>query len=468
MRLTYTYILAIDSVYIMLFFPPLTEHCCCGYMRMCMCIYSMGYNTRFDVGCTSNLNAGTVQSIASSLNSTGLLAAGYNLITLDDCWQKSRGSDGSIIPDPIAFPSGIQSLVQSLNGQGIQLGLTTSRGPTTCGGRPGSLGYEVNDANSYVQWGVSTVIETSCSGTEDGNAASAEYGLMRDGLNATGKRVFFGLDEGAPWIAPLADSLGNSFQAAPLVNSWIGVLAAFDAANLGDFADFAFPGSLIDTGFILTTPALNENQTRTQVAQMAMLASPLILGSNPFDLSDHNIETLTNSEVLAVNQDPLVLAASLIWSSPEKTLAAGASQIWARPLVNGDWAVHFVNAADEPRDITCDKDCFSAMGGGIRPGWGVKVRDMWNTKDLEIGIISDPDFTVAGLIPAGGSFLARFTWQPLNSNAVPSALTPGDPHSVIQLDPTIQPRNHSTIPGWQKWVEQCGEFVYRYFHTRQK
>src|SRR5205814_1551722 len=29
-------------------------------------------------------------------------------------------------------------------------------------------------------------------------------------------------------------------------------------------------------------------------------------------------------------------------------------------------------------------------------------------------------------------------------------------------------RNHSTIPGWEKWVEQCGEFVYRYFHTSGK
>jgi hypothetical protein len=40
--------------------------------------------------------------------------------------------------------------------------------------------------------------------------------------------------------------------------------------------------------------------------------------------------------------------------------------------------------------------------------------------------------------------------------------------SEIEVDPSIQPRNRSTIPGFERSVEQCGEFAYRYFHTLHK
>lgn len=42
------------------------------------------------------------------------------------------------------------------------------------------------------------------------------------------------------------------------------------------------------------------------------------------------------------------------------------------------------------------------------------------------------------------------------------------PHSEIAVDTSVQPRSHSTIPGYENHVEQCGEFVYRYFHAEGK
>lgn len=49
--------------------------------------------------------------MADLLVSEGYAKAGYNLISLDDCWlDKVRDSDGRLKADPIRFPSGIPAL----------------------------------------------------------------------------------------------------------------------------------------------------------------------------------------------------------------------------------------------------------------------------------------------------------------------------------------------------------------------
>jgi alpha-galactosidase len=91
----------------------------------------------------------------------------------------------------------------------------------TCAGRPGSLGYEKNDANTYAKWGVDylkydnwypsslssspplyfSLKETSDAGSE---TPMVRYPVMRDALNQTGREIFFsmcewGVDNPATW-----------------------------------------------------------------------------------------------------------------------------------------------------------------------------------------------------------------------------------------------------------------------------
>ena len=65
------------------------------------------------------------------------------------------------------------------------------RGNMTCDGRPGSLGYETKDANTYASWGVDYLKLDSCH--TNGTPAVVEYSIMRDALNATGRPIFFSL-----------------------------------------------------------------------------------------------------------------------------------------------------------------------------------------------------------------------------------------------------------------------------------
>jgi len=61
----------------------------------------------------------------------------------------------------------------------------------TCQRRPGSLGYETKDANTYAAWGVDYLKLDSCN--LNGTPAVVEYSIMRDALNASGRPIFFSL-----------------------------------------------------------------------------------------------------------------------------------------------------------------------------------------------------------------------------------------------------------------------------------
>ena len=61
----------------------------------------------------------------------------------------------------------------------------------TCQRRPGSLGYEVKDANTYSTWGVDYLKLDSC--YTDATPTEVEYSRMRDALNATGRPIFYSL-----------------------------------------------------------------------------------------------------------------------------------------------------------------------------------------------------------------------------------------------------------------------------------
>ncbi len=64
-------------------------------------------------------------------------------------------------------------------------------GTKTCNNRPGSLHYEIRDANTYASWGVDYLKYENC--FDDGTKPEARFPPMRDALNATGRPIFFSI-----------------------------------------------------------------------------------------------------------------------------------------------------------------------------------------------------------------------------------------------------------------------------------
>ena len=122
----------------------------------------MGWNSWNSFGCGSKMTAPNIEAIADKLVSSGLAAAGYTYLNLDDCWANaSRSGDGSITGSPAQFPS-MKALASYAHAKGLKFGLYTSENNQTCAGRPGSYGYELQDAATYCDWGVDFVKIDHC------------------------------------------------------------------------------------------------------------------------------------------------------------------------------------------------------------------------------------------------------------------------------------------------------------------
>jgi alpha-galactosidase len=94
--------------------------------------------------------------------SLGLRDAGYDTVSVDDCYISSRSPNGTLIPDPATFPSGMAALADYAHSRGLKFGLYSSNSPKTCDGRPGSFGYESQDAATYAAWGVDLLKYDNC------------------------------------------------------------------------------------------------------------------------------------------------------------------------------------------------------------------------------------------------------------------------------------------------------------------
>ena len=115
---------------------------------------------------------------------------GYTYFNLDDGWASdSRDKKTNrLVADPSRFTNGsLKTLSDYVHSKNLKFGTYTDRGTQTCAGKPGALGYEKLDAETYASWGVDYLKEDSCHASTNHSVAFEEYGTMRDALDATGR-----------------------------------------------------------------------------------------------------------------------------------------------------------------------------------------------------------------------------------------------------------------------------------------
>ncbi|XP_065846502.1 probable alpha-galactosidase isoform X3 [Oscarella lobularis] len=267
---------------------------------------AMGYNSWYDYGCS--LNEKGIRATADALVDYGFSKLGYIYVNLDDCWAKGRYDNGTVYSDPNTFPSGMKALADYIHSKGLKFGVYTDRGTKTCGGRPGTQDHEEIDAKTYAEWGVDYLKEDSCNAPGDHGSAFEQYAKMRDALNATGRPILYSLCGWNRWYAPIGYSLANSWRIGPDDTNWGGVLKNIDIN--AELAPYAGPGGWNDPCLLLgntstNSPRVTEIQQRSQFSMWSVMASPLLISSNVRNLSLYALETYSNAEVIAVNQDPL-------------------------------------------------------------------------------------------------------------------------------------------------------------------
>lgn len=93
-----------------------------------------------------------IRGQADSMVSSGLIEHGWSYLNIDDGWEGARDAKG-VLQGNKKFPD-MAALGAYVHARGLKFGVYSSPGEMTCGGYPGSLGYEDLDAKTYASWGV--------------------------------------------------------------------------------------------------------------------------------------------------------------------------------------------------------------------------------------------------------------------------------------------------------------------------
>ncbi len=343
----------------------------------------MGWNSwnTFETNISEELD----QDVAQAMIDSGMQAAGYTYIVLDDGWMtRERDNRGDLVPDPVKFPSGMKALADHLHAKGFKFGLYNCAGSMTCAGYPGSQGHEFQDARLYAGIGVDYLKYDWCH-TESRDAVEA-YTTMSRALRAAGRPVVFSVCEwgtAEPWkwapeIAHLWRTTGDIIDCWDCEERWSrGIKPILDLQMSQEDGHnglelYAGPDHWNDPDMMeVGNPGLTVAESRAHFSLWCILAAPLIAGNDVRAMSDDIIEILTNREAIAVNQDPLGQQGNRFYQDEEK-------EIWVRPLVDGDWAVCVLNADDDEELVELDFSHLAHVVGSDN----YKVRDLWAHKDL--------------------------------------------------------------------------------------
>ena len=75
-----------------------------------------------------NINEQLIKEQADALVSSGLYAAGYRYINVDDGYFGGRDEKGNLITDNKKFPSGMKNLAAYIHSKGLKAGIYSDAG----------------------------------------------------------------------------------------------------------------------------------------------------------------------------------------------------------------------------------------------------------------------------------------------------------------------------------------------------
>ena len=368
----------------------------------------MGWNSWNKFAC--NVSEQLIRETADAMVRTGMRDAGYVYVNIDDCWHGTRDSLGFIRADSTRFPSGIRALSDYVHARGLKLGIYSDAGSKTCGGRPGSRGYERQDALTYAKWGVDYLKYDWCH-TEELRAHGA-YLTMHDAIAATGRPIVLSICEWGtdkPWewgpkVGQLWRTTGDITACFDCIDTHGGQWNSFGVVQILDKQEglrrYAGPGHWNDPDMLEVGNGLTPSENRAHFSMWSMLAAPLMAGNDVRAMAPDVATVLMNRDVIAIDQDSLGVGAF-------RYSANDSLEVWFKPLAGGDWAMAVLNRGTTPRRFSFDfsRESVSDSLSNRRAAFGTaryQLRDLWMKK--EIGTTQKPLMTT---IPAHDVLMLR-------------------------------------------------------------
>ena len=358
----------------------------------------MGWNTYYGVG--GVFDEQTIISVAKALLHRGLARAGYRIVWLDFGWASGhRGSSGELVVDPHQWPHGLRWLTDWLHRHGLLAGIYTDAGKSGCHGQGvGSLGHYRQDADRFAAWGFDAVKVDFCGAGQAGLVPKPEYRRFAKAIanNSSHRKMILNVCNF--WVPgqingtlpTYANSAYASYRwASRIAQSWrtdtdIGFTHDIQFVNVLRNLDHdaahptaAGPGHWNDPDYLGPELGMTGVEAQAQFSMWAIVAAPLILGSDPRALSPETIKMLENRQVIAVDQDPLGIQGTVVQQE-------GSGQAWSKPLSHEQAAVALLNRGAVPLQITT-----TASKAGLRSAARYTLHDLWTgSTDRTTGEIS--------------------------------------------------------------------------------
>jgi alpha-galactosidase len=389
----------------------------------------MGWNDWNAYGC--NVSEALIKQTADKFVSSGMAAAGYQYVNIDDCWlQHSRDGSGNLQPDFTKFPDGISGTASYVHARGLKLGIYEDAGTATCAGFPGSLGHEQADANLFASWGVDYLKYDNCNNT--GVAAQTRYTAMRDALARTGRPILFSLCSwGQESVWTWGKPVGNSWRTTGDIGPSFSSMLSIFHANVG-LSSFAGPGGWNDPDMLEIGNGMSATEDRTEFSLWAQMAAPLIAGNNLVSASSTTLSILGNRAVIAVDQDSLGRQGRLVASS-------GGLDVLAKPLSNGDVSVTLFNENSSTATITTTAAAIGKTGAS-----SYTLADLW------AGTSRSTSGTISASVPGHGVVMYRVSGGSTGGGGSAGVLRGTGSNRCVDVP------NSSTTNGVQVQIWDCG------------
>jgi hypothetical protein len=377
---------------------------------------------------SNTVDAQIVMAQARAMVANGMQKAGYQYINIDEgWWLGKRDADGNIVVDDKAWPAlaegekpgDMANIVRFIHGLGLKAGIYTDAGRDGCSMYPdlgpvyfntGSEGHYEQDFLQFARWGFDYVKVDWCGGDKENLDPAVQYAEIARAIaraeKATGHRLYLSLCEWgkqSPWTwapnvggapADIWRTSGDIVDPIVAGGKNSARKAGFEKM-LGNFDQGIHPDAQ-HTGFyndpdmmVLGMPGFSDVQNRVHMSLWAISGAPLLVGADLARLSPETLAMLTNTAVLAVDQDALGLQAVKV-AEPAK-----GQEVWVKPLAKpGSRAVLLLNRTAAVQEIGAGwKDL------GLTLGTKATVRNLWTEEELT----SFDSFAVQ--VPAGDATL---------------------------------------------------------------
>lgn len=317
----------------------------------------MGWNTWNTFG--EHINEQLIRESVDTFVKLGLREAGYQYVVIDDCWsERERDSKtNEIVPSKEKFPNGMKAVGDYIHENGLKFGMYSCAGVRTCANYPGSFGHEFLDARTFARWGVDFLKYDYCLKAFSDKAPYL-YRRMGQALRTCGRDILFsacnwGVEDVWSWIrttgASMYRSTGDIFDNfESMKNIALGQLPkmCYSAPNCFNDMDMLTVG-MFGNGNVGSSGCSYEEYVM-QFSAWCLWGAPIMLGCDLRKMTPEIVKLVTNRDLIAINQDPLVAQPYCIDPG-----AMGSDLVnVARILEGGDLAIGLFNFSDNDRHTT--------------------------------------------------------------------------------------------------------------------